>query len=72
MAGPDQAARQSSEVLQQRSGLPKCPVKMAVVGAVIAAGLGYTVLFAKKKPEATALDVAKVASGGNPPSATKY
>ncbi|CAN0838354.1 hypothetical protein LINGRAHAP2_LOCUS2113 [Linum grandiflorum] len=71
MAGPDQAAKQSSEVLQQRGKLPRCPIRMAVGGAAIAAVIGYTVLFTKKKPEATALDVAKVATGGTPPTASR-
>ncbi|CAN6808816.1 unnamed protein product [Brassica oleracea] len=63
MAGPDQAAKQSSEVLCQRRSLGICPVRAAAVGFVIIGGLGYMVLYSKKKPEASAGDVAKVISG---------
>ncbi|CAH8323900.1 unnamed protein product [Eruca vesicaria subsp. sativa] len=64
MAGPEQAARQSSEVLGQRRSLSgMCPVRAAAVGFVIVGGLGYMVLYSKKKPEASAGDVAKVMSG---------
>ncbi|OMO61730.1 hypothetical protein CCACVL1_23296 [Corchorus capsularis] len=71
MAGPDQAARHSSEVLHQtRKGGP-CPMKMAVGGIAIAATLGYFVLYSKKKPEASALDVAKVVSGVAKPENTR-
>ncbi|KAG2331551.1 hypothetical protein Bca4012_018881 [Brassica carinata] len=63
MAGPDQAAKQSSEVLCQRRSLGICPVRAATVGFVIIGGLGYMVLYSKKKPEASAGDVAKVMSG---------
>ncbi|KAF2573317.1 hypothetical protein F2Q70_00003364 [Brassica cretica] len=40
-----------------------CPVRAAAVGFVIVGGLGYMVLYSKKKPEASAGDVAKVMSG---------
>lgn len=63
MAGPEQAAKQSSEVLGQRRALGICPVRAAAVGFVIVGGLGYMVLYTKKKPEASAGDVAKVMSG---------
>lgn len=63
MAGPEQAARQSSEVLGQRKSLGICPLRAAAVGVVIIGGLGYMVLYSKKKPEASAGDVAKVISG---------
>ncbi|KAL1191870.1 hypothetical protein V5N11_007562 [Cardamine amara subsp. amara] len=63
MAGPEQAAKQSSEVLSQRRSLGICPLRAAAVGAVIIGGIGYMVLYSKKKPEASAADVAKVISG---------
>ncbi|KAM0000487.1 hypothetical protein Hdeb2414_s0426g00891201 [Helianthus debilis subsp. tardiflorus] len=50
-------------VLHQRRSLPFSTTTMAVVGFLMAAGIGYAVLYTKKKPEATALDVAKVATG---------
>ncbi|KAJ8766819.1 hypothetical protein K2173_008373 [Erythroxylum novogranatense] len=63
MAGSDQAAKHSSEVLHQRRNVGRCPVRMAMGGVAIAAALGYLVLYSKKKPEATALDVAKATTG---------
>ncbi|KAG7552694.1 hypothetical protein ISN45_Aa06g032860 [Arabidopsis thaliana x Arabidopsis arenosa] len=72
MAGPGQAAKQSSEVLGQRRSLGICPLRAAAVGAVIIGGLGYMVLYSKKKPEASAGDVAKVMSGvGGTPENTR-
>ncbi|KAL7605599.1 hypothetical protein Lser_V15G17676 [Lactuca serriola] len=50
-------------VLHQRRSLPFSTTTMTVVGFLMAAGIGYSVLYAKKKPEATALDVAKVTAG---------
>ncbi|CAN8246549.1 unnamed protein product [Cochlearia groenlandica] len=63
MAGPEQAAKQTSEVLGQRKSLGICPLRAAAVGFVIIGGLGYMVLYSKKKPEASAGDVARVISG---------
>ncbi|KAL6541095.1 hypothetical protein OROMI_024978 [Orobanche minor] len=57
------ATQHSSEVLHQRSKLPMFPARMAVAGVAVAGVLGYLTLYTKKKPEATALDVAKVATG---------
>ncbi|KAG7615535.1 Peptidase C1A papain C-terminal [Arabidopsis thaliana x Arabidopsis arenosa] len=72
MAGPAQAAKQSSEVLGQRKSLGICPLRAAAVGAVIIGGIGYVVLYSKKKPEASAGDVAKVMSGvGGTPENTR-
>ncbi|KAG5225912.1 transmembrane protein [Salix suchowensis] len=70
MAGPDQAAQHSTEVLHQRRKLPQCPVKMAIGGVALVASLGYFVLYSKKKPEASALDVAKVTAGVADPANT--
>ncbi|KAH7569164.1 hypothetical protein ACOSP7_012416 [Xanthoceras sorbifolium] len=64
MAGPDQAAQHTTtEVLHQRKSLGKCPVKMAMTGMAFAGIVGFFVLYSKKKPEASALDVAKVTAG---------
>ncbi|KAM7252618.1 hypothetical protein ACFE04_008127 [Oxalis oulophora] len=63
MPGPDQASNNTTEVLGQTKKLPKCPIKMALGGAVAITGLGYLVLCTKKKPEASVLDVAKVTAG---------
>lgn len=63
MAGPDQAAQHSTEVLHQRKSLGQCPLKMALTGFAFAGIIGYFVLYSKKKPEASALDVAKVTAG---------
>lgn len=53
----------TTEVLHQRSKAPVCPMRMAVGGIAIVVTLGYLTLYSKKKPEASALDVAKVATG---------
>ncbi|KAG5559560.1 hypothetical protein RHGRI_009183 [Rhododendron griersonianum] len=50
-------------VLHQRRKLPFCPARMAVGGFAIVLTLGYFTLYSKKKPEATAIDVARVATG---------
>lgn len=63
MAGTDQAANAAKDVLHQRGTLPKCPMKLAIGGVAAAAVLGFLTLFSKKKPEATAVDVAKVTVG---------
>ncbi|KAI6682461.1 hypothetical protein NL676_036342 [Syzygium grande] len=65
MAIPDQAAGAAQEVLHQRKKLPVCPMRLAIGGFAVTAVLGYSVLCIKKKPEASALDVAKVATGIN-------
>ncbi|KAL2502457.1 uncharacterized protein Fot_36305 [Forsythia ovata] len=64
------AGQVKSEVLHQRSKLPFPPAKMAIGGFVVALTLGYFTLYSKKKPEATALDVAKVATGTAAPKNT--
>ncbi|XP_052190298.1 uncharacterized protein LOC127799990 [Diospyros lotus] len=51
------------EVLHQRRKLPRSPTTMALGGFLIAATIGYFILYSKKKPEASAGDVAKVATG---------
>lgn len=63
MAGPEQVAQQSTEVLHQRKRLGQCPLKMAITGFACIGVIGYFVLYSNKKPEASALDVAKVTTG---------
>ncbi|XP_057510561.1 uncharacterized protein LOC130792956 [Actinidia eriantha] len=58
------------EVLHQRRRLPYSPATMAVGGFLIAATIGYLALYAYKKPEATARDVTKVATGTARPEDT--
>ncbi|KAF5946923.1 hypothetical protein HYC85_017151 [Camellia sinensis] len=53
----------SKEVLHQQKKLPICPAKLAIGGLAFVITIGYFTLYSKKKPEATALDVAKVATG---------
>ncbi|OWM72800.1 hypothetical protein CDL15_Pgr021106 [Punica granatum] len=62
MAGTNQADA-ANEVLHQRRTMPKCPLKLAVGGVMFAAVIGYLTLYTKKKPEASAVDVAKVTAG---------
>ncbi|PWA41001.1 hypothetical protein CTI12_AA557520 [Artemisia annua] len=50
-------------VLHQHRSMPFSLTTMTVVGFLMAAGIGYGVLYAYKKPEASALDVAKVTAG---------
>ncbi|XP_061364282.1 uncharacterized protein LOC133307722 [Gastrolobium bilobum] len=58
------------EVLHQRKSLPFSFATMTVAGLLITAAVGYMVLYAKKKPEASAKDVAKVAVGVAQPEET--
>ncbi|XWS72639.1 hypothetical protein CRYUN_Cryun02cG0057400 [Craigia yunnanensis] len=60
MAGPDQAAQHSTEILHQTRKGP-CPAKMAIGGFAIVATIGYFVLFYKEKPEASAVAKATAA-----------
>ncbi|KAF8393021.1 hypothetical protein HHK36_021262 [Tetracentron sinense] len=68
--GADTQKRSSGGVLHQRRNLPFSPMKMAIGGFLIAATIGYLTLYAKKKPEATARDVAKVSAGVSKPEDT--
>ncbi|KAL8037339.1 hypothetical protein ABFS82_11G032900 [Erythranthe guttata] len=65
------ATQHSTEVLNQRRKMPFCPARMAVGGFAVVAVIGYLTLYSKKKPEATALDVARVASGTATPENTR-
>ncbi|KAG5563013.1 hypothetical protein RHGRI_005680 [Rhododendron griersonianum] len=57
-------------VLHQRRRLPFSNAAMAVGGFVVIAAIGYAVLYAHKKPEASARDVAKVATNTARPEDT--
>nr|XP_043614306.1 uncharacterized protein LOC122586379 [Erigeron canadensis] len=57
-------------VLHQRRSLPFSATTMTIVGFFMAVGIGYSVLYVSKKPEASALDVAKVTTGVADPSDT--
>lgn len=63
--------RHPGEVLHQRRSLPYRPLFITLAGSALAGGVWYFTLYAKKKPDATALDVAKVASGVAQPEDTK-
>uniref|UniRef100_A0A803MI75 Uncharacterized protein n=1 Tax=Chenopodium quinoa TaxID=63459 RepID=A0A803MI75_CHEQI len=58
------------EALHQRRNLPFCPLRLAIGGVAVAGIIGYSVLYSKKKPEASAVDVAKVTSGVATPDNT--
>ncbi|KAL6006718.1 hypothetical protein ACLOJK_032211 [Asimina triloba] len=49
-------------VLHQRRKLPYSPVQMAIAGALIVAGIAYFTLYAKKRPDASLSDVAKLST----------
>ncbi|KAK7281525.1 hypothetical protein RIF29_09602 [Crotalaria pallida] len=65
------AAQHSTEVLHQRKKMPMSPITMAIGGFAATFVMGYIVLYSKKKPEASAIDVAKVASGMSTPENTR-
>lgn len=46
-------------------------MKMAISGVALVATLGYFVLYSKKQPEASALDVAKGTAGVADPANTR-
>ncbi|KAF6162483.1 hypothetical protein GIB67_026321 [Kingdonia uniflora] len=63
-SGVDPSKRTSpGEVLHQRRKLPYSPITMAITGLAITGTIAYFTLYAKKKPEASAMDVAKVTTG---------
>lgn len=57
-------------VLHQRRNLPYSYTTMAITGLAITGAVMYTVMYAKKKPEASATDVAKAATGTAKPEDT--
>ncbi|XP_071723949.1 uncharacterized protein [Rutidosis leptorrhynchoides] len=57
-------------VLHQRGKLPYSTTTMALTGLGIAGAVSYFVLYSKKKPEASAVDVAKVTTGMAKPEDT--
>nr|XP_009787250.1 PREDICTED: uncharacterized protein LOC104235228 [Nicotiana sylvestris] len=57
------ATHMNTEVLNQTRKMSFCPAKAAIGGFAVAMTLAYFTLYSKKKPEATAMDVARVATG---------
>ena len=57
-------------VLHQRRNLPYSPTTMAVIGFAIAGSIFYFTLYAKKKAEASARDVARVSTNTADPHDT--
>lgn len=55
--------RGAGGVLHQRRKLPVNITTITIGGLLITAAIGYSVLYTRKKHEATALDVAKVTTG---------
>ncbi|KAE9604515.1 hypothetical protein Lal_00010834 [Lupinus albus] len=68
--GHHSPAQHSTEVLHQRKKMPMSLMTMAIGGFAATFVIGYTVLYSKKKPEASAMDVARVASGTSNPENT--
>ncbi|KAL8471338.1 hypothetical protein ACS0TY_028847 [Phlomoides rotata] len=68
---PPSATQHNTDVLHQRRNMPGCPIKMALGGVAFIGVVWYFTLYSKKKPEATALDVAKVATGSAAPENTR-
>ncbi|MED6216981.1 hypothetical protein PIB30_013195 [Stylosanthes scabra] len=62
-AGVEGSKGAGGNVLHQRRSLPFSMSRMAVAGLLITGAVSYFVLYVKKKPEATAADVAKVSVG---------
>lgn len=60
---PPGHALPAGETLHQRRSLPFSFTTMTVTGLLITAAVGYVVLYSRKKPEASAVDVAKVSVG---------
>ncbi|OVA14451.1 hypothetical protein BVC80_1365g7 [Macleaya cordata] len=63
--------QQPGGVLHQRRNLPFSLTTMAIAGLAITAVTAYFTLYVKKKPEATAGDVAKVTVGVADPEDTR-
>ncbi|KAL2544656.1 hypothetical protein Fot_13889 [Forsythia ovata] len=57
-------------VLHQRRRLPYSPFTIVLGGLAIAGAIWYFTLYTKKKPEATAREVAKVSVGAADPKDT--
>ena len=76
MVGGGEATKRPSPGLQSTEALPQCrklrhsPLKMALGGFAATVVLGYFILYSKKKPEASALDVAKATTGVSTPEST--
>lgn len=70
-AGVEGSKRPPGGVLHQRRNFPFSPVTMALAGLLIVGTTAYIALYAKKKPEATAVDVAKVTTGTARPEDTR-
>lgn len=60
---PPGSGRHAGGTLHQTRSLPFSFTTITITGLFISAAIGYFVLYAHKKPEATASDVAKVAVG---------
>ncbi|KAM3269991.1 hypothetical protein CQW23_16390 [Capsicum baccatum] len=61
----------NTEVLNQTRRVPISPAKAAVGGFAVVMSIAYFTLYSKKKPEASAMDVARVVSGTSHPEHTR-
>ncbi|KAH0649686.1 hypothetical protein KY289_029800 [Solanum tuberosum] len=64
-------ANMNTEVLNQTRKMPFCPAKAVVGGLAIVMSIAYLTLYSKKKPEASAMDVARVVTGTSNPEHTR-
>ncbi|KAL0393939.1 UNVERIFIED_CONTAM: hypothetical protein Slati_4360100 [Sesamum latifolium] len=58
-------------ILHQRRSLPYGPYTVTLFGVALVGAMWYFTLYAKKKPEASAVDVAKVSVGAANPEETR-
>lgn len=61
----------NTEVLNQTRKMPFCPAKAVSGGLAVIMSITYLTLYSKKKPEASAMDVARVVTGTANPEHTR-
>ncbi|CAN4113207.1 unnamed protein product [Withania somnifera] len=61
----------NTEVLNQTRRMPFGPTKVVIGGFAMVMSIAYFTLYSKKKPEASAMDVARVVTGTSNPEHTR-